>query len=266
MSDAFIGIDVGGTKIASATVRDGKLSESTLHHTELDDQEKLLAQLKEAIEAERDEDTRAVGIGVPSVVDFASGRIRSSVNIPLEDVPLRERLTEEVGLPVYVDNDATCAALAEAFEDGKWTCEHLVMFTVGTGVGGGTVLGGRPYRGATGAAPEVGHTIIGLDLTDGAPSDPGDDFPQRGSLEWLASGRALDRLAAEAAKEHPDSYLGKRLASEGEVTGVDAVEGAQEDDEPALRCITILGERLGIGIANAINQYDPLEVVIGGGV
>jgi glucokinase len=206
-----------------------------------------------------------VGIGVPSTVDFASGRIRTSVNIPLEDVPLRELLTDRIGLPVYVDNDASCAALAEAFEDGRFTCPELVMFTVGTGVGGGTVLGGRVYRGATGAAPEVGHTIIGLDLSEGAPEDPG-EFPQPGSLEALASGRALDRLAVAAAKAAPDSFLGKRLTRDGEVTGHDCVDGAKGGDDASLRCLRILGERLGVGIANAINCYDPLEVVIGGGV
>jgi glucokinase len=139
------------------------------------------------------------------------------------------------------------------------------MFTIGTGVGGGTVLGGRLYRGATGAAPEVGHTIIGLDLTDGAPEDPG-DHPQPGSLEWLASGRALDRLALAAAKADPDSFLGKRFARDDEVTGHDAVDGAKEGDAASQRCLRILGQRLGVGIANAINQYDPLEIVIGGGV
>ncbi len=95
---------------------------------------------------------------MPSLIEFATGRIRSSVNIPLKDVPLRELLTERVGLPVYVENDASCAALAEAFRDGQMACPHLVMFTVGTGVGGGLVLNGRLYRGATGAASEVGHT------------------------------------------------------------------------------------------------------------
>ena len=265
MSDRFIGLDVGGTKIASATLCDGALSESTLVETSLEDRDALLDQLVAAIDELRHDDVRAVGVGVPSVVDFATGRIRSSVNIPLEDVPLRELLTDRVGLPVFVDNDASCAALAEAFEDGKLTCPHLVMFTIGTGVGGGTVLGGTVYRGATGAAPEIGHQIIGLDLADGDSSSD-QDFPQRGSLEALASGRALDRLALDAARSDPDSFLGKRLAADGEVTGVDAVDGAESGDEASKRCVRILGERLGIGIANAINLYDPLEVVIGGGV
>ena len=265
MSDRFIGLDVGGTKIASATLCDGELSESTLVETSLDDRDALIAQLVDAVEALRHDDVRAVGVGVPSVVDFETGRIRSSVNIPLEDVPLRELLTEKLGLPVFVDNDASCAALAEAFEDGRFTCPDLVMFTIGTGVGGGTVLGGSLYRGATGAAPEIGHQIIGMDLLDGDES-PESDFPQPGSLEALASGRALDRLALDAARRDPSSFLGKRLAADGEVTGHDAVDGAKEGDEAARRCVRILGERLGIGIANAINLYDPLEVVIGGGV
>ena len=265
MSDRFIGIDVGGTKIASATLSGGELSESTLVETSLEDRDKLIEQLVQAIEGLRDDNVRAVGVGVPSVVDFATGRIRSSVNIPLEDVPLRELLTDRVGLPVFVDNDASCAALAEAFDDGQLTCPHLVMFTIGTGVGGGTVLGGTVYRGATGAAPESGHQIIGLDLADGDQSGES-DFPQPGSLEALASGRALDRLALDAARRDPDSFLGRRLAADGECTGVDAVDGAQQGDEASKQCLRVLGERLGIGIANAINLYDPLEVVIGGGV
>jgi glucokinase len=265
MSDEFIGIDVGGTKIAAATLRGGQLSESRLAVTELHDQDALITQLEQSINAVRSDGAKAVGVGVPSVVDFAAGRIRTSANIPLQDVPLRELLTDRVGLPVYVDNDASCAALAEAFEDGHFTCEELVMFTIGTGIGGGTVLGGRLYRGATGAAPEVGHTIIGLDLGDGAPEDPG-DHPQPGSLEWLASGRALDRLALAAAKADPDSFLGTRFARDDEVTGHDAVDGAKAGDAGSQRCLRILGQRLGVGIANAINQYDPLEIVIGGGV
>ncbi len=265
MSDQFVGIDVGGTKIAVAALQAGELSESTLHHTELSNQEALVSQLIEVIEEARTPDTKAVGIGVPSLIEFATGRIRSSVNIPLQDLPLRELLTERAGLPVYVENDASCAALAEAFHDGHVAVPHLVMFTVGTGVGGGLVLNGRLYRGATGTASEVGHTIIGLDLENGAPPHTG-VFPQQGSLEMLASGTALDRLAEAAAREDPNSFLGKRLTRTGGVTGHDVVDGARDGDEGSIRCLRILGERLGIGIANAITMFDPLEVVIGGGV
>ena len=113
---SFIGVDVGGTKVAAALLERGEPGESHLVKTETGSTDALLDQLVEAIEAVRADDTRAVGIGVPSVIDFATGRIRYSVNIPLADVPLRELLTDRVGLPVYVENDASCAALSEAYE------------------------------------------------------------------------------------------------------------------------------------------------------
>jgi glucokinase len=265
VSDEFIGADVGGTKIATAKLRDGGLTESDICHTEQSSQEALVEQLAERIVAARGPDTRAIGVGLPSVIEFSTGRILSSVNIPLQDLPLRELLTERVGLPVYVENDASCAALAEAFEDGKLTCPELVMFTIGTGVGGGWVLNGRLYRGARTSAAEVGHTVIGRALDEG---DDGADepFPQRGSLEALASGRALDRLADGAATRYPDSHLGHTRAEKGHVTGTDVVDGAIAGDEASIYCLRVLGQRLGIGIANAINTFDPIEVVIGGGV
>ena len=265
MSGQFIGIDVGGTKIAAATLRGGELSPSSLRPTEQGSQDALVEQLVAVVQETRGPDARAVGIGVPSLVEFATGRIRSSVNIPLRDLPLRALLSERIGLPVYVENDASCAALAEAFDDGRIICPHLVLLAVGTGVGGGLVLNGRLYRGATGAAAEVGHTLVGLDLEHGVPGEP-DPFPQRGSLEVLAAGRALDRLAYDAAREVPDSHLGRTLAERGHVDGHDVVRGGMEGDPASVDCLRVLGERLGIGIANAINTFDPLEVVIGGGV
>jgi glucokinase len=261
----FIGIDVGGTKVAAAVLEDGVLTASATAPTDTRGPAELIAQLEGVIERLRGPDTRAAGIGVPSIIEFATGRIRHTVNLPLQDVPLRSLLTERVGMPVFVENDGSCAALAEAFEEGELVCPDLVMFTVGTGVGGGLVLAGRLYRGYTGAAAEVGHTLIGLDLTHGAPRDP-IAWPQPGSLEALASGRALDRLALEAARAQPESALGRRLAAGEEITGHDAVDLAQAGDAAARDVLRILGERLGIGIANAINMFDPAEVVIGGGV
>src|SRR5919199_2542834 len=222
MEGQFIGLDVGGTKIASATLQDGKLTTRELVKTDISNSDALVGQL-------------------------------------------RELLTAKAGIPVYIENDASCAALAEAFdEDGRLVCPNLVMFTFGTGVGGGMVFNGRLYRGATSAA-EVGHTVIGLDLEEGAPVPEG-KHPLPGTLEYLAAGRALDRLAQREAREEEDSFLGKRLAQDGEVTGHDVVDGAKAGDADALRVLDILGQRLGIGIANAINLFDPQEIVIGGGV
>ena len=217
------------------------------------------------MEAARNPRTQAVGVGVPSVVDFLSGHVRSSVNLHMEDFDLRGVLQDRLGLPVFVDNDATLAAVAEAFDEGgRALVQNLVMFTVGTGVGGGLVLGGKVYRGSTGAAGELGHTLVRASLGEGAQK-PG-KFPQVGSLESLAAGRVLDRIGAELAREHPESELGKWAKGGEHIDGHDVVKAAYEGDQTAIGALRILGERLGVGIANAVNTFDPDEVVIGGGV
>ncbi|GAC1435608.1 MAG: ROK family glucokinase [Solirubrobacteraceae bacterium] len=253
MSGPLIGVDVGGTKVSVAAFG----AEPHVQHT---DKSALIEQITRAIgEAAGGLTPAAVGVGLPSVVEFATGRVRSSVNIPLRDVPLREVLTRELGCPVFVDNDATVAALAEAHDErGRLDARHLVMLTVGTGVGGGIVIDGRPFRGATGAAGELGHTLIAAD-PDGRA---GAHFPQPGSLEALAAGHVLDRLAAEAAADHPESALGRMENP----SGPDAVQAAHDGDQVAIAAIERLGRRLGIGIANAINTFDPDVVAIGGGV
>jgi glucokinase len=274
MSGSVLGIDLGVTRLAVAPLRDGQLGESRVRATERSDAAALIDQLAAMVETVRTDDLQGVGIGVPRIVEFETGRVVSSrrpaaaptngaVDLPLAGVPLREVLGERLGVPVFVDNEATVAALAEAHdEDLELVTRHLVMLTVGTGVGGGLVLGGRIYRGATGAAGELGQTIVGLDLAGAVPAPM--RFPQTGSLEFVAAGHALDRLAAQARNVHPKSALG-RLRAEGKpVLGADAVQAAREGDQSAARMVEIWGQRLGIGVANAINTFDPEEVVIGG--
>jgi glucokinase len=247
MGQRLIGVDVGGTKVSVAVLEDGRLSDPEITATDLSSSDALVEQLVEAIQAVGP--ATAVGIGVPSVVDFATGAARSSVNIPLQGVPLRHALTERLGVPTFVDNDATVAALAEAHDDDmRPIADIVVMFTVGTGVGGGIVIGGRTFRGSTGAAPEIGHTIIGAALAHGAPS--ADGFPHPASLEHHAAGRALDRLGLER----------------GIGDGHAVVAAARTGDFEALDAMRILGEALGVGIANAINTFDPDLVIVGGGV
>jgi len=259
-----IGVDVGGTKVSVATMHGGRVGEPLVAPTDRSSADALIAQLVDQIRSAAGEATPdAVGIGVPSVVEFATGRARSSVNVPLQDVPLRTVMAERLGLPVFVDNDATVAALAEAHDEhGKLDVHSLVMLTIGTGVGGGIVIDGRAYRGATGAAGEVGHTLVSLD--ERIP--PATRFPQPGSLESLAAGHVLDRLAVAAAQAHPDSALGLLAAERGSVSGPDAVVAARAGDAVAVECVATLGRRVGVGVANAINTFDPEVVAIGGGV
>ena len=136
------------------------------------------------------------------------------------------------------------------------------MITVGTGVGGGIVIDGHAFRGATGAAGEIGHMLVAIDESVPAATR----FPQPGSLEALAAGHVLDRLAARRPRRHPDSALGRLLAARGSIAGPDAVVAANAGDDVAVGCVATLGRRLGIGVANMINTFDPEVVAIGGGV
>src|SRR3954452_22534205 len=160
MTQRFIGVDVGGTKVSVAVLEGHELTEPTLRPTELSSSDALVDQLSELIQAAGPAD--AVGIGVPSVVDFATGTARHSVNVPLQDVPLRRLLTESLQMDVYVDNDATGAALAEAHDDDlHQIAQSLVLFTIGAGVGGGVFIGVRIYGDVTVDAAELGHQLIG---------------------------------------------------------------------------------------------------------
>ena len=263
MSRQLIGVDVGGTKVSAASLTEAGLDTPRIMPTVAASEHALVDEIVRAVEDVRGPDAAAIGVGVPSVVEFATGRVKSSTNLELEDLPLRTVLEERLDLPVFVDNDANCAALAEAYDGARLAVRDLVMITVGTGIGGGLVLGGRIYRGATGAAGEIGHTLIGAALEHGAP--PLGSFPQAGSFESLASGRALDELGARLARAGPQS--GVSSAAEGHrVEGSDVVAAAQQGNQDARALIRLLGERLGIGIANAINVFDPEVVVIGGGV
>jgi len=243
-----IGVDVGGTKVAVATLTGAALSASSHEPTELSSTEALLAQLTRLIQAAGPAD--AVGLGLPSAIDAATGTVRDSVNIPLTNVPVRDELQQRLGLPVVVANDAQVAGLSEAYDEQlQLTANSLILLTIGTGVGGAIILGGEIYLGATGAAGHLGHQLIAAAFHDGVPEHR-DDPPQPGTLEALAAGRVLDALAIER----------------GYADGPAVVAGAQRGDAAALEAVTILGTRIGLGVANAINVFDPEEVVIGGGV
>jgi glucokinase len=260
-----VGVDVGGTKVAAARI-DGRECVSAVERpTELGSSEALIQQIEEAVREviARVGAPAAVGVGLPSQIDFESGRVVASVNIPLEGVPLGKELGDRLGVPVYVDNDANCAALAEAYFVEGGPADHLVMLTLGTGVGGGVVIDGTIYRGATGLGAELGHQVIDFD----GPECPG-TCPNRGCLEALCSGKALERDATAIARERPDSVLGRLLAESGDdkVRGRDVVTVAREGDADALALLEQLGTFLGVGISDAINTFEPQHIVIGGGL
>jgi len=261
---AVIGIDVGGTKVAAGRVVGARALEIAERPTDLRSPEALLDGIEAAAREtiERSGPVDAVGLGVPSQIEFARGMVVASVNIPLEGVALRDELGGRLGTPVYVDNDANCAALAEAQFTDDAPAQSLVMLTLGTGVGGGLVIGGRIFRGSSGLGAELGHMVVDAN----GPECPG-ACPNRGCLEALCSGTALERAATAFAAANPTSWLGQLAADRGgRVKGGDVVEAAREGDGDARALLHDLAVWLGVGIASFINVFEPEHVVIGGGL
>jgi glucokinase len=203
----------------------------------------------------------AVGLGIPATIRYEVGVAVSAVNLPIEDLPARELVGGRTGLPVFVDNDANVAALAEHLYGAAQGADYAVMLTIGTGIGGGLILGGELYRGATGAGAELGHTVIEIDGPDCQGNCPG-----RGCVETLASGTALGREGRAAAERAPDSALGKVLAEGGEVDGRVVTDAALAGDETARAVFETIGSRLGVALTSFANIFEPEVFVIGGGV
>jgi glucokinase len=258
-----LGVDVGGTKLAVAEVSGTQAGQVLERPTELEGGEAVLAQIVDCVRevASRSDPPDAIGVGVPSQIEWETGRVISSVNIPLEGVDLRTELERRLDLEVFVDNDANCAALCEAQLVDRAPARQLVMLTLGTGVGGGIVIDGRIFRGASGLGAELGHVTIDAD----GPECPG-NCPNRGCLEAFCSGQALERDGLVLAHERPESPLGRLLAEDGHVSGHDVVRAAEQGDADAIELFERLGRNLGVGLAAMANAFEPQFIVIGGGL
>jgi glucokinase len=242
-----IGVDVGGTKIlAGAVGRDGQVARRETAMTSKESQEALLAQLDAIVEGLLEDDVAAVGFGLPSTIDQRAGRAVSSVHVPLAGVDFRDRMAERFGLPVALDNDGNATAIAEWRLGAGIGASHIVALTLGTGIGGGLILDGRPYRGSIGAGAELGHLVLDY---GGVPCGGG--CTGHGHFEALASGSVADEMAVRRFGAGADAA---RL-----------VEEALAGDQGALRDLTEIGHRLGAGIASLVNIFNPELVIVGGG-
>ncbi len=256
-----IAVDLGGTKLAAGLVDPtGAVAGRVVEPTDLEGEEALLAQLDRVIGELVDDAPAALGVGVPSTIDQRTGSAVASVNIPLADVDLRTRLSQRFGLPVLIENDGNAAAVAEHRLGAGRGAGYVVMLTLGTGVGGGLILGDRLYRGAVGAAAELGHITLDLD----GPACQG-TCPGRGHLEAMASGLAADKLARRAAAERPEGDLGRAAAAGREVDTRLLVELAEAGAGDAREVLDHIGFHLGIGISDLVNVFNPERVVVGGG-
>jgi glucokinase len=238
-----IGLDLGGTKILAGVVdREGHVEQRREHATPTASQDELLAGLDVAVEELLTDEIVALGFGLPSPIDQRSGRALQAVNIPLKDIDFRARMKERFGLPVGVENDANAATYAEFRFGAAREVDSMIMLTLGTGCGGGAVIGGKLFRGWA----EFGHIVIEY---DGLPCQG--TCTGRGHLEPYVTGTAATKLAQKEFGPAVDAHRLVRLANEGEVRAVEILDG--------------IGRRLGAGIGSLVNIFNPELVVIGGG-
>jgi glucokinase len=258
-----IGIDTGGTKLLGGVVDEGLAVRDRVRRLwsgggRRDVVEMMVDAVEEARAAAPD--VAAVGFGVPGLVDPDTGEVGFSVHLPLEGLRFQNLMQERLGLPVFVDNDANLAALAEQRAGAARGMLDAVLLTLGTGIGGGLVLGGRLYRGAHGGAAELGHVVVDM---DGPPCQGA--CPGRGCLEVMASGTAIGREGAAAAERSPESALGRELRAGRAISGALVTELAHDGDPEARAVLALVGERLGVGITSIVNALNPEVVVVGGG-
>jgi len=245
MKKVIIGLDLGGTKIAAAAANErGRILSELIVPTEAPKGKKqVIANLERAIETlARSVKGKLIkiGVGVPGPIDYNQGLVIEPPNLPgWKRVNLKAILTKRFKVPVFIDNDANCAALGEALFGAGKSARNFIYMTVSTGIGGGIIIDRKVYRGANGSAGEFGHMIID-------PRGYKCGCGNRGDLEAMASGTSIKTRSGEDAM---------------------AIHiRAQQGDRKAIKVINDTAKYLGIGIANLVNIFNPEMVVIGGGL
>jgi glucokinase len=250
---------LGGTKIAAGIVDDsGRVLARAELPSDIDDPSSVVAQTVELVKELAPEGALGLGIGAAGIVDHETGRYLYGPNTGLREVNLADLIGAELGLPVSIDNDANCAAWAEhRFGVGRGT-RHFLCVTLGTGIGGGLVLEGKPYRGAHGGAAEIGHMIVD-------PEGPMCGCGRRGCWEQYASGLALERTAFDELSSHPASALREELHA-GRIRGKAITKAARHGDTFAKGLVDRMANWVGWGLGSLVNILEPERIAIGGGI
>ncbi len=254
-SSEFVGIDIGGTKVAGVRIaRDGKVLERSRSFTPAEP-EKFLEAAHEAADALRTEGVAAVGLGLAGLVRWPEGVFAWGPHVAGTGVPARDEMSELVGLPVVVDNDANLTAYAEAVAGAGQGYDHIVLVTLGTGIGGGIVINGEIYRGAS-FAGEFGHMTMRAE-------GPSCACGRQGCWETLASGPALARFAKEAVAVDPNSLFARRYP---DPSSEDVIAAVRAGDATAFALVERVGRWFGLGLSTLITALDPDIVIVGGGL
>ncbi len=259
-----IGVDVGGTKVAAGVVdQQGNIIEKLKLSTPAASPAGTAEVIGDAVlELLGRHQVEAVGVGAAGFVDEISSTVLFAPNLAWRDEPVRKQVQERVGVPVVVENDANAAAWAEVRFGAARGHQHVMLITVGTGIGAGIVINGELYRGRWGIAGEPGHYRV---IPDGRLCGCGN----RGCWEQYASGSALVAEARDFASRSPGAAVRMlQLAGDSvdKITGFEVTQAAREGDAGALRCFEITGGWLGQGLADLAAVLDPGCFVIGGGV
>lgn len=265
MADRYGLIDLGGTKILTAVATDDgawlaydrRPTEADLGRDEV--VAHIIASLRASISSAGGTPVKAIGIGAAGPIDFERGVIVSAPNlIGWKDVPLGALISMALGCPAVLENDANAAALGEWTYGAGRGARNMVYVTISTGIGGGLILDGRLYRGATGGAGELGHTLID-------EHGPRCGCGARGCVEAMASGPAIATMAEELVRNGGSSVLSE-AAAHGALTSEAVARAAAEGDEGAHRVIVRAGHYLGLAMTVWANLFDPDVIVVGGGV
>lgn len=264
----YVGIDLGGTNIAAGLVsKTGEIiykesvpTNAQRPYTEIikDMADLTLKVIKEA--GVNIDEVEKIGIGSPGTPNCKEGILVFSGNLNFRNVPIKAEMQKYIELPVYLDNDANCAALAEGVAGSAKGTKHSVTITLGTGIGGGVIIDGKIYSGFNFAGAEIGHMVMNC---DGVQCTCG----RKGCWETYASATALIRQTAKAAQENPDSIINKLI--EGDFTKINAktaFDAAKQGDETGNRVVQQYIKYIAEGLINVINIFMPEVVVIGGGV
>lgn len=262
--DLTVGVDLGGTKCLGvvvdhlgSVVDEVRVPTPRGKEATLDVLGDVAATLRDR---QRGGTVLGAGVGVPGLVD-ADGILRFAPNLPgVNELPLAGPLAERLGLPVVIENDASCAGWGEREAGAGRGRAHMILVTLGTGIGGGIVLGGRLYRGHHGFAGEIGHMVVD-------PNGPPCPCGQRGCWERFASGSGLGRLAREAAVGARADRIVALAGGDPElVKGEHVTAAAAEGDAEALEVMASFGWWVALGLANLANAFDPQLFVLGGGL
>lgn len=264
----FVGIDLGGTNIKAGVVSDkgeliNKVSIKTNAERPMEEIITDMGTLAQRAISEAgitESDVSAIGIGSPGTPDNKAGTLVYAKNLPFINAPMRKIIRSVIDLPVYIDNDANCAAMAESVSGAAKDAADSVTITIGTGIGGGVIINNSIYSGFNQAGSEFGHTVL---VSGGEQCTCG----RKGCFEAYSSATALGRMTKEAADANPSSVLNELIAkNDGKLNAKIAFEGMRMGDAVAKEVVDTYIEYLSDGLANAINAFMPEVLVIGGGV